>query len=231
MQLLILDDDTKSISWMVEEIEFILVRNDIDTKIFQKPKELIEYSIYHRDIFLAILDINLCDQEFDGITVAQRIKFFNSHIIIIFCSACIKKYTERLLKTEFIALGKDELKELPSTILQAKKEYDAVHNTGSIEYEYIFYKVKYVVNLNEVLYFTSAGHKVIIKKLDGESFFYDKLDNVEEDIKELAGKKFIRISKSYLVNIDYIEGKEKNKIKVGNNWIKITRNFKTNINL
>lgn len=232
MQLLILDDEAEIIVKMVHTIESLLIRHNIDTHVFFTSEELIEYSSSYNDIFLAILDINLCNQELDGIQAAQHVKFFCPNTMIIFCSTYVDKYSSRLLKTElFTTIKKSEMAQLPRAILQAKREYDAIHGTGIIEFEYVFYKIKYTINLMDVFYFTSSGRKVIIKKADGETFFYDKLDNIEKKVNEQIYNGFIRVSKSYLVNIDYIDRKEKDKIKVGNDWIKITRNFKANINL
>jgi len=68
-------------------------------------------------------------------------------------------------------------------------------------------KQKYVkgtmhLRLSRILYFESRNKDIIAITTNGETFeFREKLSNVE---KELSGKGFIRINRSFLVNISYV---------------------------
>lgn len=53
----------------------------------------------------------------------------------------------------------------------------------------------------DILYFESAGRKVILHTQRTTYEFYDKLNHVEESLKDFP---FARIHKAYLVNIDNV---------------------------
>lgn len=95
------------------------------------------------------------------------------------------------------------------------KAYDSL---SSDENHFIYYKrPQYVTTpLSDILYFSSEGRRIrLISQItdDSENEFYDKLDNVEE---QLSKKKchFVRIHKSYLVNTQYIASYDKNHLKL-----------------
>lgn len=95
------------------------------------------------------------------------------------------------------------------------KIYDYI---SSDDFHFVYYKrPQYVsASLSDILYFTSEGrriHLVSSPSCDNEESFYDKLDDVEE---QLLKKKcqFIRIHKSYLVNTQYIASFDKNYLKL-----------------
>ena len=56
--------------------------------------------------------------------------------------------------------------------------------------------------LKDILYFQSDDRKIKIATIDGVYEFYGKLDNV---YKQLQNYNFIRIHKSYIVNIDRVK--------------------------
>ncbi len=54
----------------------------------------------------------------------------------------------------------------------------------------------------DILYFESSGRKVLLHTLQHSYEFYDKLNHIEENLKDFQ---FVRIHKAYLVNIDNVE--------------------------
>ena len=54
----------------------------------------------------------------------------------------------------------------------------------------------------DILYFESSGRKVVLHTTQRAYEFYDKLNNIEESLKDF---RFVRIHKAYLVNIDNVE--------------------------
>lgn len=69
--------------------------------------------------------------------------------------------------------------------------------------------------VNDIFYFASEGRKTILFSNEGSDYFYKKLDEVEEVIQNKSCQ-FLRIHKSYLVNINYISGYSRNYVKLFN---------------
>ena len=75
---------------------------------------------------------------------------------------------------------------------------------STYEYTYEFAQKKHIIDLKEVMYIYSQYRKVyIVFKNGDEVYFYNKLDTVECEIKEIYNV-FARANKSYLVNINSI---------------------------
>lgn len=69
--------------------------------------------------------------------------------------------------------------------------------------------------VNDILYFASEGRKTFIFSNEGNDYFYKKLDEVEDVIQNKSCQ-FLRIHKSYLVNINYISSYSRNYVKLFN---------------
>lgn len=69
--------------------------------------------------------------------------------------------------------------------------------------------------VNDILYFASEGRKTFLISNEGSDYFYKKLDEVEEVIQNKSCQ-FLRIHKSYLVNINYISSYSRNYVKLFN---------------
>jgi len=71
-------------------------------------------------------------------------------------------------------------------------------------FEYTYKKVPYKILVNKIRYFESDKRQVNLYSTDGVSSFYKKLDEVEAQLEQM-NIKFLRISKSYLVNVNYVK--------------------------
>lgn len=56
------------------------------------------------------------------------------------------------------------------------------------------------LSYEEILYFQSRGHKLVAHTMEGEQEFYGKLEEVEGQVPSY----FLRIHKSYLVNVHFV---------------------------
>ena len=88
------------------------------------------------------------------------------------------------------------------------------------EDSYVFYaRPKFIkIPFNKILYFSSDKRKIRLYCTDGTYEFYKKLDMVEEEISSRT-KQFVRLHKSYLINLDYIKTYSKQEIKMKNGEI------------
>lgn len=86
-------------------------------------------------------------------------------------------------------------------------------------YTYTSSKKYYHIPLRNIIYVKSEKKRVTIKCQDKESIYlYDKVDNIEKEIQSLCTK-FIRVHKSYLVNVDYVYKYESKEIEMMNGEI------------
>ena len=71
-------------------------------------------------------------------------------------------------------------------------------------FEYTYKKVPRKILIRKIRYFESDKREINIYSTDGIYSFYKKLDEVEMQIEKMDVK-FLRISKSYLVNMNYVK--------------------------
>lgn len=87
----------------------------------------------------------------------------------------------------------------------------------------------YEVALDKILYFYSEHRVIKYVTADGSrGMFYQKLDVVEEALREVGV--FVRVSKSFLLNRQYILSATKNEVvMIDNTRVSVSRAYRTNI--
>ncbi len=153
------------------------------------------------DIYdLIFLDIHL--DNVSGLTIGKEIRKQEDFFInkIIFFSSDETKSMEVINIEPFGFIKKPiDKKELEKVIERFLKRYRSLQET----FNYKFNKIYYRLLIKDIMYFESSNKKIIIHKINGDiKIFYDKLDLVE---KKLNSQNFLRASKSFLINIKYIE--------------------------
>lgn len=146
---------------------------------------------------IVFLDISMA--KVDGIQTAMRIRSFHSDTYIVFVTAFLDYALEGYKVNAVRYLMKDTLDlaldECMTAILQ-KMQLSRVTFT--------FLEGEKRLYTDNILYVESRGHKTFFYYMESEKAvyqIYDKLDDVE---KELEGYGFLRIHKSYLVNMKHI---------------------------
>lgn len=79
-----------------------------------------------------------------------------------------------------------------------------VENVRDEVFQYTYKKVMHKVPIREIRYFESRKREVIIHGAEENCSFYRKLDEIEQELTT-SNIKFIRVSKSYLINARYIK--------------------------
>lgn len=156
------------------------------------------------------LDIHM--PHMNGIETANIIRNMVPDTIIVLVTAC-KDYVLEGYKVEaFRYLLKSELEEvfpecMSNILLKLAKR------NGK---EFQFVEGNISLNVQNVIYVESSKHRVIfhtkLSKMP-QLHMYEKLDTVEE---KLLSKKFIRVHKSYLVNVKEIEAISNYKVVLKN---------------
>ncbi len=146
---------------------------------------------------IVFLDISM--EETDGIQTAQRIRSFHSDTHIVFVTAFMDYALEGYKVNAVRYLMKDTLdlamEECMTAILQKMQVAQVT---------FVFPEGEKKLYTDNILYVESSGHKAIFHYMEEGPVtyqIYDKLDNVE---KKLESCHFLRIHKSFLVNMKHI---------------------------
>lgn len=204
LSILICDDDVTMIANMRTVIEGILRETEKKAKIYTFT-EVASIS----DQILAICDIALLDIDFDsscynGMDVARKIRSLRSDTVIIFVTNFIEYAPEGYEVQAFRYVLKRDLQSdlgaiLPSALKQLHQETLPIQINGEI--------IK--IPLDDILYLEVQQHNVTVvtRKLSMEHkskeySFYATLSDLEERLEPLG---FLRIHKSYLVNMKHLK--------------------------
>ncbi|WMJ83141.1 LytR/AlgR family response regulator transcription factor [Oscillospiraceae bacterium LTW-04] len=94
---------------------------------------------------------------------------------------------ENLLKFEQLGI----VNQIKKVINRAKDRISPIKENSSIKNVFI----------KSILYFESKDKKIRIVTVDGQDFFYDRLENIMTKLNELT---FYQIHKSYFVNLSHV---------------------------
>lgn len=144
---------------------------------------------------LLLLDIDLKNDEINGIELGNKIREINKNVVIVFISSRLEKIFECFTCTPFDFIPKPSINpHLEETILRI------IENRAHIPHGN-FIKIKNtVVNLDEIIY---------IEKQLSKSVFYSKSDYTEIYVSfiqllDCLPENFVQINKSFIVNIHFI---------------------------
>ncbi len=201
MRIAVCDDESIILS-QVEELlgNFCTERQmNFSVSTFLSGEELLmdieDYGMYD----IIYLDIEL--SRINGINTARKLRDEFPESVLIFISSYSQYYRDAFDVQPFQFLDKP----LDSAIF-----YDvlgrAIHSLIKYPQTISFYfnRIYYNVSVNKILYFESDRRivRVVCEKIGYE--FYGKLSDVEEKLTERMDL-FLRIHRSYLVNVHYIK--------------------------
>lgn len=171
---------------------------DIDITIFSTYDELSSINLKYFDLYF--LDIEL--GKFSGIDIGINIKNLNPSATIIYISA-FYTYAISGYKARPIAyILKNDI-QFDSSLYDSLDEYV---QEKIISKETIVFKNRddeKVVFLDDILYIESFGRKLSIHFINDKPFeIYGKISDMENN---LSNKGFLRIHKSYIVNMAYLQ--------------------------
>lgn len=196
----ICDDDWNSAELVSQYLEKISKKYQykLDVDVYSSGEELIRGYEEGNRFDLIYLDIEM--KGIDGIETARWIREHQYHMILIYVSS-YDTYLKQLFEVEpFRFVQKPiEMESFEKIFLKAVERIEEQKG----EY-FRFQSGRNMINLlcREILYLESCGRKVIVHTGNHTYEYYDKLDHVEEQLKDM---RFVRIHKAYLVNMDNVE--------------------------
>lgn len=189
-----------------KQVEHLIIRYledkqlEYNIDIFSSGEEFCEKSESLTKYDIVFLDINL--KKMNGIEIAYKLKKYKSDIYIVFVTGYISYSLEGYKVDAIRYIMKDTLN---VSIVECM---DAIIKKMQIQInkmEFIFIAGKKQIYIDKILYVESQKHKLIFKIFESnlkEYEMYDKLDNIE---LKLCEYNFLRIHKSYFVNMKYIK--------------------------
>ena len=183
---------------MVQNITCRMSLN-VETVCFQSGEDLL-WEIEER----GCLDIIFMDIEMsrmNGIETARVIRENDNRVILIFIS-CYDQYCKEMINVQpFAFLDKPVNEKEMEMVL--KRAFKVLGEKEEV-FEYTYKKVSYKILMRRIRLFESDKRMINIHSTDGVNSFYKKLDEVEKQLQQ-ANIKFLRINKSYLVNMNYVK--------------------------
>ena len=206
MRIIICDDDPLFLAKMNSSVEQLLNAAGQKAKIhaFSDWEKIGEPILSSCDI--ALLDIDFAKTGYTGIDIAKRIRTVRPDAIIIFITNYIDFAPDGYEIAAFRYILKSQIKEkLPKYLSQAIIHLQRTCKTMKIQINGEIIDIR----LKDILYMESDQHTVLVhfyinvpSRQIKTYRFYDSLSNLEKRFESLG---FLRIHKSFLVNIDYIQ--------------------------
>ncbi len=199
LQIAICDDEQFYRDKIKSLVNQYMRKNELiyDIHVFLSGKEFLEQCVNSVKYDIVFLDINM--EETDGIQTAERIRSFHSDTYIVFVTAYIDYALEGYKVNAVRYLMKNNLESALEECMRAILQKMQVAWVS-----FIFLEGEKRLYTDNILYVESRGHKSIFHYMGaGETMYqiYDKLDTIE---KNLVKHGFLRIHKSYLVNMKHI---------------------------
>ncbi|MDE6389334.1 MAG: LytTR family DNA-binding domain-containing protein [Lachnospiraceae bacterium] len=199
LQIAICDDEQFYRDKMKRLLDRYMQRREMpyELHVFLSGKEFLEQCENSVKFNIVFLDINM--EEMDGIQTAERIRSFHSDTYIVFVTAFIDYALEGYKVNAVRYLMKDNLEGALEECMRA-----ILQKMQVAQVNFVFMEGEKKLYTDNILYVESRGHKSIFHYMEDEETtyqIYDKLDVIEE---KLAGYRFLRIHKSYLVNMKHI---------------------------
>lgn len=212
VKIAICDDEEYYVQKIKKLVENILQQKgmtDYRIDTYESGQELCKDAEKIKEYGIVFLDINM--QGMNGIEAAEWIRDVNSEVYLVFVTAYVDYAVEGYRVEAIRFLLKDMLDKMLSecmnTILEKMK-----NNKRIVSFPFV--EGRREVLLQNIYCIENQKHKQtfhLYGKKDTEFHLYSKLDDLEQ---ELSCYGFIRIHKSYLVNVRYIAAIENYKVKL-----------------
>lgn len=179
---------------------------------------------------ILMMDIQLVESEqvgdvLNGMEISNRIKGIYPDITVIFMTGKAG-YERQLLNFEpFRYINKpiasERVIKAVMEAVQRIKKWSTEDRIFTFQKNKVWYKRK----LSDIVYFESRRPYIDVVSKDDVATFRDRLDDIEHQIEELKGY-FVRVNKSYLVNIKYINSYTTKAVSLyDGNVINISRKY------
>ena len=197
MKIIICDDEQAFVDSLIIRLKTELSEYDKDVVFipFSNGVDAVEYA-ESQDFDVIFLDIDMPNM--NGFEVAEKIREKRTNVAVIFCT-CHEDFVFSSFEYQpFWFVRKNNMEDLSAAIEKLVKKIRCDNR------EYIFKSGKkhVTMRLNDITYFESKDHNVLIYTNCLSEQFVSKLSDVES---QLEGFGFVRIHVGFLVNCKHIK--------------------------
>ena len=200
-RILICDDDEATLCKISSITETVFSDQRVKLHAFTQPDQISDQILGSCDI--ALLDVDLQDNHCNGMDLARRIRSLRKDTVIIFITNFIEYAPEGYEVRAFRYVLKNNLDYLRTCLLDADRELKTRNHALKVQCN------GEIVDLpmDDVLYLEVYQHNITVHvRKDSQSTktysFYGVLSDLEH---QLEPKGFLRIHKSYLVNMRHLK--------------------------
>lgn len=229
MNCITIDDELNALNLIngyINKIEFLNLKGS-----FQDPVKAVHFC-ENNDIDLIFLDIYMPD-----ISGLQVLKSLNKDPLVIFITAYSEfalesfnfNVVDYLLKPiEFDRFLKAANKAYKSFLPKNIESLNREKNTNKNEYLHLkSNKTVYKTLIKDIQYIESIGNYVQVYTIDKKITTYFSLNQI---IELLPKDKFLRIHKTFIINLDYLDQYEKYRVKIGSKILPIGTTYRQHFN-
>lgn len=213
--VILCDDDEKYLDELNNEVRSFFYNHGIPIKIFAFTgmEQISDYILKSCDI--AIFDIDFGTQKYSGLDLARRLRVFREDSVIIFATNYIEYAPEGYEVQAFRYILKcdiqDKLRNYLNIAVQKVKK-----DVGTIKFQTNGEIVE--IPLESILYIESDLHTINVYALRDQNktkkyTFYGAIGKMES---YLSDKGFLRVHKSYLVNMAHIRRYQHQTVTLNN---------------
>lgn len=214
IKIAVCDDDLKFVGAIQEYLEQLAKEEHFELEIecFLSGNELLQE--YEKGILFDLIYLDIEMHGADGIETAKQIRRKDYHVLIVYISSH-EEYLRQLFEAEpFRFLPKPV--EYSAFRMVFRQAAERILEQQSNYFHFKTGKSMIKVPCKEILYFESAGRKVIVHMVQRSYEYYGKLNEIEEHLKDM---RFVRIHKAYLVNIDNVEAFQYERVAMSDGTI------------
>ena len=214
LTIAICDDEKKICDYIESRTTEFLAKNDLEAEVsvFYDGSELLKkcesntqnFDIIFLDIKMKTLNGVECAKLLRDIGVNSLIVFITSSAEYVFSGYEVKAF-RYILKTDLVNAFSRVFSECLLELKKLDTSFFTVKTSSSVKN----------IPLSDILYFESNKRLLNIHTKNEVVSFYEKLDNVENELKE---KDFIRIHQSFLVNAQKIKSVSKDAVLLSNDF-------------
>ena len=218
---------SRAIKMAIEEYDFGI---SIEVHAFTSGADMLRNEIQkHYDIL--ILDIELTKEhqktEENGMYLATKVKDMYPDTPIIYITGTICHVKEALQHEPFRYLQKPVEMEMICQAVQSA--IDRIMNSAD---QILFFQmggVSFGANMKRIKYFESNRRKITVHSVDEQFDYYEKMNDLEKRVKVLMNC-FLRVGKSYLVNMQHIKKISKQRVELFDETIiPVSRQYKKEV--
>lgn len=209
MNILICDDQASEVKKIAQRLAEYAKRTDLSAEIYSccAPQKMAALPFEKYDIVFLDIDMGTVS----GIELAKIIRMRRQDSVIVFITNFIEYAPDGYEVKAFRYLLKANMEQkLFGIFCEAAQEYQKRRHIISflIEGEYID------VALKNILYFESEQRMIKIHVLNERCSLYKFYGNMGDITEQLAPVGFLRIQKSYLVNMEHIDALQYSTVRL-----------------